>query len=339
LNQSIYCKSISIIVLDWFSLLQVIEKKMVCGVLIHHLGMIHHHHETKRTAFGHVVDFKRRYNGSGSGRGSHKRQVSPTTVDVDAPGRYRMKDGFRVCESLQPSVWSSGSSSQASFDSMSADPTPRQNVCQSMFDECIVVGMETEPTGPAVPIAGATIAAAAAAADFVSAPSSLPRSIGGILGERGQASLLISNLLSSWIGGPSHHEPTFTIFNGQSGVPLRDFVGALIELVDYLDCGKETLILCLVYMARVRSEFTCITTENVYRLLLAGTLAAVKFHDDLGISNKQYARLIGLELTDVRNLEASLLKILQFSLFVPDSEFSNIASELQASSVPQPAMG
>jgi hypothetical protein len=149
--------------------------------------------------------------------------------------------------------------------------------------------------------------------------------------DRSFASMALSATLSDYVLQHSSIPTVFSVFNGQSSVSVADFVNALIDLLEYLDCDKETLITALAYVRRiVAQQLLPLCDANLFRLLLASVLAAIKYHDDVGIKNSQYAKLVGLSTCDVKCLEAGFVSLLHFGLFVPTEEFTHTLDDIRA---------
>lgn len=136
----------------------------------------------------------------------------------------------------------------------------------------------------------------------------------------------VTAMLTTWLD--SVKTPPFaSVFNGKASVPLSEFISTLVDLVDHLRCGRETLLMTLVYVRRV-DDTQCfpVSWNNIFRLLLAGVLTAVKMHDDYGLPNRRYARLIGLEVNDIISLEEHFIRQLNYSLYINEQEFVHICT-------------
>jgi hypothetical protein len=119
-----------------------------------------------------------------------------------------------------------------------------------------------------------------------------------------------------------------SIFNGKATVTLQEFTKTLLDLIEHLRCGNEVFLATFIYLRRVHSPSFSVTWSNVFRLLLAAVLAGVKYLDDYGLPNRRYARLIGLEATDICELESSFCHTLKFSLYIYEEEFMEMCTLL-----------
>lgn len=85
----------------------------------------------------------------------------------------------------------------------------------------------------------------------------------------------------------------------------------------YTPATKEVFLSALIYIDR-HSALTnvALTRNNVHRLFAASFVVASKFISDLYYSNKFYAKVAGLPLDELNNLERSFLADLTFSLTI-----------------------
>lgn len=117
---------------------------------------------------------------------------------------------------------------------------------------------------------------------------------------------LLSPLL---IFGPARD----SLFLGATLPDLIVFCGALEDLLDHLDVkpGVYPLLVMLMQRCAHLVEFTVYTTP---RLLLGLTVIAIKMQSDEGISNRKFARLIGLHARDISSLERMILYLLEYRI-------------------------
>eukprot|EP00698_Gefionella_okellyi_P006080 TRINITY_DN15545_c0_g1_i1.p1 TRINITY_DN15545_c0_g1~~TRINITY_DN15545_c0_g1_i1.p1 ORF type:complete len:235 (-),score=35.95 TRINITY_DN15545_c0_g1_i1:242-886(-) len=137
----------------------------------------------------------------------------------------------------------------------------------------------------------------------------------------------VARILTSWLKvAPS--APT-TIFSGNASVTLEHFIGALVDLLKYLQCDETVLLTCITYLKRISTSNFAITSANIFRLLLASMLISVKFCDDVGITNTLYAQLVGLDVKDVINLERNFLTMMDFQFYISEPEFVAVCSDVR----------
>lgn len=91
----------------------------------------------------------------------------------------------------------------------------------------------------------------------------------------------------------------------------------------YFQCSKACLVLGPIYidrLHRMHPEFE-INTYSIHRLLATSIVVAAKFHDDVYYSNKHYASVAGLSVTELNYLEACFVEGLRWQLQVSPEEF------------------
>jgi len=294
-------------------------------------SMLHQAHSDRRGALGgaHSVDFKHRKLTSGKGIHSLRRGVEAfysggMIYDFGNNSPMIAAESGSLFPAEYAEMKKSGSDMEMVISSQLLKPFENASSDLSVFDLSTDSMSSVEFTGSAVQICSPP------------QPGQSYCDTRCVFSDKARACSLISSLLGRWIESFSTVPASFTIFNGQSAVTVKDFVNALLELVDYLENGFETMVLCLAYVRRIAANSLRLQWENVYRLLLAASLAAVKFHDDVGISNKQFAKLCGLDIKDVRTLECTFMGLVGFSLFVAEAEFELIVTELSTQCSLQP---
>ena len=124
-------------------------------------------------------------------------------------------------------------------------------------------------------------------------------------------------------------ELPYTVFAGAASVPVEVFVESLVEMNQALTHDNTSVVMMMIYVQRVLSSRSlAVSCQNVFRLLLAGQLCAVKYHADELLFNSEYARIIGLTVPDVNGLELGFLNLLRFELFASAEEFALMNQEL-----------
>mmetsp|Transcript_39440 Transcript_39440/g.92400 ORF Transcript_39440/g.92400 Transcript_39440/m.92400 type:complete len:226 (+) Transcript_39440:61-738(+) len=97
----------------------------------------------------------------------------------------------------------------------------------------------------------------------------------------------------------------------------------LTRLAKYFQCHESCLLLALVYIDRAVKMNPVVVVNNftIHRLLAVSTVVAAKIQDDLFFSNAHYARVCGLTLRELNNLEVHFISLLRWKLHVPVSEY------------------
>jgi len=118
---------------------------------------------------------------------------------------------------------------------------------------------------------------------------------------------------------PGESEET-TPFHGHqpSPISIKNYLKRIHQYLHFSHYGDEAFVLGLVYMQRSTSTWSDL---NLHRLLFVAIMIATKMHNDFTFKNSYYARVAGLPVAEVNDLEARLLKMLDWDTFVQPEEF------------------
>ena len=99
-----------------------------------------------------------------------------------------------------------------------------------------------------------------------------------------------------------------------SKVTLQYFFGRIKR---YSQINKSTLIIILIYADRL-----CVTAgiilnpHNIHRLILGCLILAIKYNEDSYYNNEYYAKVGGVTVEELNNLEYKSFELLNFNLFI-----------------------
>ncbi|KAI0751216.1 cyclin-domain-containing protein [Daedaleopsis nitida] len=125
-------------------------------------------------------------------------------------------------------------------------------------------------------------------------------------------------------------------------VPNIALEAYLTRIQKYCPASNEVFLSLLVYFDRMMklAKETCgkvfaIDMYNVHRLVIAGVTVASKFFSDVFYTNSRYAKVGGLPLTELNQLELQFLLLNDFHLMISQEEMQFYASKLvQQSQIP-----
>ncbi|CAG9327300.1 unnamed protein product [Blepharisma stoltei] len=101
-----------------------------------------------------------------------------------------------------------------------------------------------------------------------------------------------------------------------------DLLSYLEFIVDYLSCSKNVLAISysiLESLSKKNPTFH-ISDENIQRLIFISIVIAMKFAEDYHISNAKFAKIGGIRLKELNNLEIILLTNIDWKIWNDDSE-------------------
>eukprot|EP00759_Apiculatamorpha_spiralis_P030304 PhF_6_TR32116/c5_g1_i3/m.47521 len=111
-------------------------------------------------------------------------------------------------------------------------------------------------------------------------------------------------------------------------IPLTDYV---IRLARYTGGHVEAFGAAVVLLDRVVARHRAtdcptyrLTRQNAHRYVAAAVLLALKLTEDIPITNKYYAQVSGLALSEVNRLEVTLLNALQWNTHVNPEDYDKV---------------
>ena len=111
-------------------------------------------------------------------------------------------------------------------------------------------------------------------------------------------------------------------------------ISSFIERVlCYLKCTDETIISAGIFIERwCSTTSTSLSFDNIFKLLLAAMLAAVKSREDEFYSNSYYATIWGLPLSLVNKMETDFLNEIEWELYITEDQYLHFIENARASS-------
>ena len=101
-----------------------------------------------------------------------------------------------------------------------------------------------------------------------------------------------------------------------SKVTLQYFFGRIKK---YTKIEKSTLIIILIYADRMcTTSGIILNPHNIHRIILGCLLLAIKYNEDLYFTNEQYAKVGGVTVQELNDLESYSIQLLNFNLFISE---------------------
>ncbi|KAI9168499.1 cyclin-like protein interacting with PHO85 [Blastocladiella emersonii ATCC 22665] len=110
-------------------------------------------------------------------------------------------------------------------------------------------------------------------------------------------------------------------------ISIHSYVNRILK---YAPCANLVFISVLVYldrMARAKVPFV-VCSANIHRLLIAAVMVATKFYSDVFYTNSHYAKVGGLAVMELNQLELEFLFMNEFNLMISPQEFQHYADRL-----------
>jgi hypothetical protein len=109
-------------------------------------------------------------------------------------------------------------------------------------------------------------------------------------------------------------------------ITINDY---LQRLVKYTQVESSTLIAMLIYIDRLcELNNFIVNSYNVYKILFSSLIIAIKYNEDEYYDNKFYAKVGGLTLKEMNNLEINYLSLIDFKLYISEEVFDNYFENL-----------
>ena len=130
-------------------------------------------------------------------------------------------------------------------------------------------------------------------------------------------------------------------FQGAHPCPLSPDA-YLNRILRYTRVSPCNILVGVMYMQRLKHKAAArgqdlkLTPFNIQRLLLCAIMLAAKFHDDLFVSNRQWALVGDISTHEMNSLELDMLTELNFNLFVTRDDYNASSSALRAMWSPSP---
>ena len=102
-------------------------------------------------------------------------------------------------------------------------------------------------------------------------------------------------------------------------VPSISIQAFLERILKYTKIEESTLIMTLIYIDRL-CDFNQVQLSevNIHRIILATLVLAIKYNEDDYYSNEFYAKVGGVSLIELNQLEYESIKMIRHTLFVED---------------------
>ena len=106
-------------------------------------------------------------------------------------------------------------------------------------------------------------------------------------------------------------------------IPSLSIKDYLTRLSQFTKINESTIILILIYIDRIgKINKFVLTYRNIYKLILASMVIAIKYNEDNFYSSEVYAKLGGLSVPELNYLEFQFLILIKFSLFIEKDLFN-----------------
>ncbi|KAJ1856811.1 cyclin-like protein interacting with PHO85, partial [Coemansia sp. RSA 486] len=140
--------------------------------------------------------------------------------------------------------------------------------------------------------------------------------------------------------GVHERQTSLTLFHARS-VPTIDLETYMTRILKYCPCQNEVFLGLVVYMqqmidqcARRRMPFT-VDAFSVHRLVITAVTVGSKWFSDVFFTNSRYAKVGGISVEELNNLELQFLSIVDFDLNIQPEVLQAIGADLFTGRLPK----
>ena len=108
-----------------------------------------------------------------------------------------------------------------------------------------------------------------------------------------------------------------------TNIPLISVKDYLNHIYKYTKINSSTIVLILIYIDRICNIYKCkLSYYIIHKLILGSIMLAIKYNEDEYYSPKFYAKIGGVSLSEILNLEYNFISLINFDLFVTSELFN-----------------
>ncbi|EGR33397.1 n-terminal domain protein [Ichthyophthirius multifiliis] len=120
-----------------------------------------------------------------------------------------------------------------------------------------------------------------------------------------------------------------TNFHGKNipNISINDY---LLRINKLSGCTQECYIMALIYIDRIteRHKNFLINSYSIHRIIITSVMISIKFYEDKYYNNEYYAKIGGISLQEVNQLERDFLQLINFRLYINPVLFYNYREKI-----------
>ena len=114
----------------------------------------------------------------------------------------------------------------------------------------------------------------------------------------------------------------------EPSINIKDYITRLFV---FSKPEESTIISSLIYIDRFCQNNQIILTKcNIYKLILASFVVAIKYNEDFIYSMDIFSKIGGISSTELKNLELKFLFMIEFDLFIDKELYYNYYNNLKS---------
>ena len=113
------------------------------------------------------------------------------------------------------------------------------------------------------------------------------------------------------------------------GIPFISLHDYIYRIIKYTHIDDSTLIKALIYLDLFnRNNKYIISYFNIHKLLFVAIVLSVKYSESCFLTNKSYAKIGGISINELNNLEIKFCKYINYRLYISKELFEKYSKHL-----------
>lgn len=122
----------------------------------------------------------------------------------------------------------------------------------------------------------------------------------------------------------AHNKPHSKLFKYffLETIPELSLHKYLLRIASYTHIEESTLVIMLIYIDKLCSRYKLqLTYYNIYKIIAGAVLLAIKYNEDNYLLLDYYAKVCGLQLKQIKQIEYVMLCLFDYNLYINEELF------------------
>ena len=107
---------------------------------------------------------------------------------------------------------------------------------------------------------------------------------------------------------------------------IEDFI---VLCYKALELNENLIILAMMYLDKILANNFVVSDKNIHKIFFLCMMEAQKFYEDVNFTNKDYAKLCGINSEELLELELEFMDLINYELNIPDDKYFTYKKRLQ----------
>eukprot|EP01111_Echinosteliopsis_oligospora_P013058 TRINITY_DN4582_c0_g1_i1.p1 TRINITY_DN4582_c0_g1~~TRINITY_DN4582_c0_g1_i1.p1 ORF type:complete len:224 (+),score=51.63 TRINITY_DN4582_c0_g1_i1:71-742(+) len=138
-----------------------------------------------------------------------------------------------------------------------------------------------------------------------------------------------NSLIMLWL---QKYDPAYFYSTSRQSITrmISETVNILIGVLNYFSCTKKLLVALMKYCNVYVSKHGLRQSELLHLLIISGIVSLKMWNEEKMNINKIIADLFGFRLSDINNMERIFFGVLEYNLYLADSDLAQYCEEVSA---------